>query len=81
MRENGLCRAPAMRAFHHASMVTDEQRHVDYDKAPKYVVLESKKLDGLTYKGRVVSHAIHAMWTSQYLELHKRPIGWLTRQL
>jgi type 1 glutamine amidotransferase len=36
-------------------MVTDEQHYVTYDKDPKYVILESENIDGLTYeqKGEV----------------------------
>jgi type 1 glutamine amidotransferase len=33
-------------------IVNDEQHYVDYDKDPKYVILESENLDGLTYNGR-----------------------------
>ena len=33
-------------------IVNDEQHYVDYDKDPRYVILESENLDGLTYEGR-----------------------------
>jgi len=82
-------------------IVNDEQHYVDYDKDPRYVILESENLDGLTYenrgtkspagwaydygKGRVVftavGHTIHAMWNPQYLELQKRSIRWLLKDL
>ena len=82
-------------------IVNDEQHYVDYDKDPRYVMLESENLDGLTYenrgtkspagwaydygKGRVVftavGHTIHAMWNPQYLELQKRSIRWLLKDL
>ena len=82
-------------------IVNDEQHYVDYDKDPRYVILESENLDGLTYenrgtkspagwaydygKGRVVftavGHTIHAMWNPQYLELQKRSIRWLLKEL
>jgi type 1 glutamine amidotransferase len=82
-------------------IVNDEQHYVDYDKDPRYVILESENLDGLTYenrgtkspagwaydygKGRVVftavGHTIHAMWNPQYIELQKRSIRWLLKDL
>jgi type 1 glutamine amidotransferase len=86
-------------------MVNDEQHFVEYDKDPKYVILESQNLDGLTYetggrklgtrspagwaydfgKGRVVftavGHTIHAMWNPQYLELQKRAVRWLLKDI
>ena len=82
-------------------IVNDEQHYVDYDKDPRYVILESENLDGLTYenrgtkspagwaydfgKGRVVftavGHTIHAMWNPQYIELQKRSVRWLLRDL
>ena len=31
-------------------IVNDEQHYVDYDKDPKYVILESENRDGLTYE-------------------------------
>ena len=86
-------------------MVNDEQHYVDYDKDPRYVILESQNLDGLTYetggkklgakspagwaydygKGRVVftavGHTIHAMWNPQYLELQKRSVRWLLKDI
>ncbi len=82
-------------------IVNDEQHYVDYDKDPRYVILESENLDGLTYEGRgtkspagraydfgkgrvvftAVGHTIHAMWNPQYLELQKRSIRWLLRDL
>jgi len=82
-------------------IVNDEQHYVDYDKDPRYVILESENLDGLTYenrgtkspagwaydygKGRVVftavGHTIHAMWNPQYLELQKRAIRWLLKDI
>jgi type 1 glutamine amidotransferase len=82
-------------------MVNDEQHYVDYDKDPRYVILESENLDGLTYEGRgtkspagwaydfgkgrvvftAVGHTIHAMWNPQYVELQKRSIRWLLRDL
>ena len=74
---------------------------VDYDKDPRYVILESENLDGLTYEGRgtkspagwaydvgkgrvvftAVGHTIHAMWNPQHIELQKRSIRWLLRDL
>jgi type 1 glutamine amidotransferase len=82
-------------------VVNDEQHYVDYDKDPKYVILESENLDGLTYEGRgtkspagwaydygkgrvvftAVGHTIHAMWNPQYVELQKRSIRWLLKDL
>ena len=86
-------------------VVNDEQHYVDYDKDPKYVILESENRDGLTYetggkqlgtkspagwaydygKGRVVftavGHTIHAMWNPQYLELQKRSVRWLLKDI
>ena len=82
-------------------IVNDEQHYVDYDKDPRYVILESENLDGLTYEGRgtkspagwaydygkgrvvftAVGHTIHAMWNPQYIELQKRSIRWLLRDL
>jgi type 1 glutamine amidotransferase len=86
-------------------VVNDEQHYVDYDKDPKYVILESENRDGLTYetggrklggkspagwaydygKGRVVftavGHTIHAMWNPQYVEIQKRSVRWLLKQL
>ncbi len=82
-------------------IVNDEQHYVDYDKDPKYVILESENLDGLTYEGRgtkspagwaydygkgrvvftAVGHTIHAMWNPQYVELQKRSIRWLLKDL
>jgi len=89
----------------HTFVVNDEQHYVDYDKDPKYVILESENRDGLTYeaggkklgakspagwaydygKGRVVftavGHTVHAMWNPQYVELQKRSIRWLLKQI
>jgi type 1 glutamine amidotransferase len=89
----------------HTFVVNDEQHYVDYDKDPKYVILESENRDGLTYetggkklgtkspagwaydygKGRVVftavGHTVHAMWNPQYIELQKRSIRWLLKQI
>jgi type 1 glutamine amidotransferase len=82
-------------------IVNDEQHYVDYDKDPRYVILESENLDGLTYEGRgtkspagwaydygrgrvvftAVGHTIHAMWNPQYLELQKRAVRWLLKDL
>ncbi len=82
-------------------VVNDEQHYVDYDKDPKYVILESENLDGLTYEGRgtkspagwaydygkgrvvftAVGHTIHAMWNPQYVELQKRSIRWLLKEI
>jgi type 1 glutamine amidotransferase len=82
-------------------IVNDEQHYVDYDKDPRYIILESENLDGLTYQGRgtkspagwaydygigrvvftAVGHTIHAMWNPQYVELQKRAIRWLLRDL
>lgn len=82
-------------------VVNDEQHYVDYDKDPKYVILESENLDGLTYEGRgtkspagwaydygkgrvvftAVGHTIHAMWNPQYIELQKRSIRWLLKEI
>lgn len=33
-------------------VVNDEQHYVDYDKDPRFVILESENRDGLTYNGR-----------------------------
>jgi type 1 glutamine amidotransferase len=89
----------------HTFMVNDEQHYVEYDKDPKYVILESENRDGLTYetggrrlgtkspagwaydygKGRVVftavGHTVHAMWNPQYIEVQKRSVRWLLKQL
>jgi type 1 glutamine amidotransferase len=82
-------------------IVNDEQHYVDYDKDPRYVILESENLDRLTYQGRgtkspagwaydygkgrvvftAVGHTIHAMWNPQYLELQKRSVRWLLRDI
>jgi type 1 glutamine amidotransferase len=82
-------------------IVNDEQHYVDYDKDPRYVILESENLDGLTYEGRgtkspagwaydygkgrvvftAVGHTIHAMWNPQYIELQKRSVRWLLKDL
>jgi type 1 glutamine amidotransferase len=82
-------------------MVTDEQHYVNYDKDPKYIILEAQNLDGLAFQnlgtksisgwaydfgqGRVVftavGHTIHAMWTPEYLEIQKRSIRWLLKEL
>jgi type 1 glutamine amidotransferase len=86
-------------------MVNDEQHYVAYDRDPKYVIMESENLDGLTYetdgkklgtkspagwaydygKGRVVftavGHTVHAMWNPQYLEVQKRSVRWLLKQI
>ena len=82
-------------------MVNDEQHYVTYDKDPKYVILESENLDGLTFrdlgtkaiggwaydygKGRVVftaaGHTNHVMWAPQYLEIQKRSVKWLLKQI
>jgi type 1 glutamine amidotransferase len=86
-------------------VVNDEQHYVEYDKDPKYLILESENRDGLTYevgerrlgrkahagwaydygKGRVVftaaGHNVHAMWNPQYIEIQKRSIRWLLRQI
>jgi type 1 glutamine amidotransferase len=82
-------------------VVNDEQHFVDYDKDPRYIILESENRDGLTFqnrgtkapsgwaydygKGRVVftavGHTNHAMWNPQYVELQKRAVRWLLRDL
>jgi hypothetical protein len=82
-------------------MVNDEQHYVTYDKDPKYVILESENIDGLTFRdlgtkaiggwaydygnGRVVftavGHTNHAMWVPQYLEIQKRSVKWLLKQI
>jgi hypothetical protein len=86
-------------------VVNDEQHYVDYDKDPKYLILQSENRDGLTYetdgrklgnkahagwaydygKGRVVftavGHTVHAMWNPQYLEIQKRSVRWLLKQI
>jgi hypothetical protein len=82
-------------------MVNDEQHYVTYDKDPKYVILESENIDGLTFrdlgtkaiggwaydygKGRVVftaaGHTNHVMWAPQYLEIQKRSVKWLLKQI
>jgi hypothetical protein len=82
-------------------VVNDEQHYVDYDKDPRYVILESENRDGLTYNGRgtkspagwaydygkgrvvftAVGHTIHAMWNPQYLELQKRSVRWLLKEI
>jgi type 1 glutamine amidotransferase len=33
-------------------VVNDEQHYVDYDGDPRFLILESENLDGLTYEGR-----------------------------
>jgi Trehalose utilisation len=33
-------------------VVTDEQHYMDYDKDPKYLLLETENVDGLDYRGR-----------------------------
>jgi len=82
-------------------VVNDEQHFVDYDKDPRFIILESENRDGLTFqdrgtkapsgwaydygKGRVVftavGHTNHAMWNPQYLELQKRAVRWLLKDL
>jgi type 1 glutamine amidotransferase len=86
-------------------VVNDEQHYVEYDKDPKYLILQSENRDGLTYeegerklggkahagwaydygKGRVVftavGHTVHAMWNPQYLEIQKRSVRWLLKQI
>jgi type 1 glutamine amidotransferase len=82
-------------------VVNDEQHYVDYDKDPKYVILEAENIDGLAFQnlgtksisgwaydfgqGRVVftavGHTIHAMWAPQYIEIQKRSIRWLLKEL
>jgi type 1 glutamine amidotransferase len=82
-------------------VVNDEQHFVQYDKDPRYIILESENRDGLTFqnygtrspsgwaydygKGRVVftavGHTNHAMWNPQYLELQKRSVRWLLKDL
>ena len=82
-------------------MVNDEQHYVIYDKDPKYLILESENIDGLTFRdlgtkaiggwaydygnGRVVftavGHTNHAMWVPQYLEIQKRSVKWLLKQI
>jgi hypothetical protein len=82
-------------------MVNDEQHYVTYDKDPKYVILESENIDGLTFrdlgtkaiggwaydygKGRVVftaaGHTNHVLWAPQYLEIQKRSVKWLLKQI
>jgi hypothetical protein len=53
-----------------------------------YEKLGAKSISGWAYdfgSGRVVftavGHTIHAMWTPQYLEIQKRAIRWLLRQI
>lgn len=53
-----------------------------------YESLGSKSISGWAYdfgKGRVVftavGHTIHAMWNPQYLEIQKRAIRWLLKQI
>jgi hypothetical protein len=53
-----------------------------------YESLGSKSISGWAYdfgSGRVVftavGHTIHAMWTAQYLEIQKRAIRWLLKQI
>jgi hypothetical protein len=53
-----------------------------------YEKLGSKSISGWAYEfgsGRVVftavGHTIHAMWVPQYLEIQKRAIRWLLRQI
>jgi type 1 glutamine amidotransferase len=82
-------------------IVNDEQHYVNYDKDPKYVILEAENVDGLKFedlgtksisgwaydsgKGRVVftavGHTIHAMWNPEYVEIQKRSIRWLLKEL
>jgi len=54
----------------------------------KYEDLGTKSISGWAYdfgKGRVVftavGHTIHAMWNPQYIEIQKRSIRWLLREL
>jgi type 1 glutamine amidotransferase len=54
----------------------------------KYEALGTKSVSGWAYdfgKGRVVftavGHNIHAMWNPQYLEVQKRSLRWLLRQI
>ena len=82
-------------------VVNDEQHYVDYDKDPRFVILESENLDGLTYEGRgtkapagwaydhgkgrvvftAVGHTNHALWNPQHVELQKRAVRWLLKDL
>ena len=82
-------------------MVNDEQHYVTYNKDPKYVILESENIDGLTFRdlgtkaiggwaydygqGRVVftaaGHTNHVLWVPQYLEIQKRSVMWLLKQI
>ncbi len=49
-------------------MVNDEQHYVEYDKDPKYLILESENRDGLTYEegGRKLGGKAHAGWAHDY---------------
>jgi len=49
-------------------VVNDEQHYVDYDKDPKYVILESENRDGLTYEtdGRRLGTKSPAGWAYDY---------------
>ena len=49
-------------------MVNDEQHYVEYDKDPKYVILESENRDGLTYEtdGRKLGRKSPAGWAYDY---------------
>ena len=86
-------------------MVNDEQHYVEYDKDPKYIILEAENTDGLNFmrsgkslgtksingwaydfgKGRVVwtgvGHTIDAMWAPQYIEIQKRSVKWLLKEI
>ncbi len=95
--QNGHPITAGMKTF----VVNDEQHYVEYDKDPRYIILESENRDGLTFQdygtkaasgwaydygnGRVVfiavGHTIHAMWNPQYLELQKRAVHWLLKDL
>ncbi|HEY0265381.1 MAG TPA: ThuA domain-containing protein [Rhizomicrobium sp.] len=49
-------------------VVNDEQHYVDYDKDPKFVILESENRDGLTYEtgGRKLGAKSPAGWAYDY---------------
>jgi type 1 glutamine amidotransferase len=54
----------------------------------KFENLGTKSISGWAYdygKGRVVftavGHTIHAMWNPQYIEIQKRSIRWLLKQI
>jgi type 1 glutamine amidotransferase len=48
----------------HPFIVNDEQHYVDYDKDPRYVILEAENRDGLTFKDRGAKSSVG--WAYDY---------------